>query len=86
MKKHQIYDDDDNEGDKLLGFTVDIVTAHLAHNNVALADVPGFINQVHGTLAGLGGGQEEARPGTDVFIFNPASNPIISFAWNAAAK
>lgn len=37
----------------LLAFTVEIVTAHVAHNSVAMADVPQFIVNVHSALAGL---------------------------------
>jgi predicted transcriptional regulator len=53
-RNHEIYEDEDErDADRLIAFTVDVVTAHLGHNNVALADVPGFIQQVHGVLAAL---------------------------------
>ena len=41
------------EGDRLLSFTVEIVTAHIANNSVAMPDVPQFIQNVHNALAAL---------------------------------
>ena len=46
-------DDYLEDGDRLLSFTVDIVSAHVAHNSVAMVDVPAFIMNVHGALASL---------------------------------
>lgn len=43
----------DNAPD-LLGLTVDIVSAHVSHNPVGMADLPSLIQQVHKTLASLG--------------------------------
>jgi predicted transcriptional regulator len=38
----------------MLALTADIVSAHLANNNVAASDVAGLIQSVHAALAGLG--------------------------------
>lgn len=47
----------------LITLTADIVTAHVANNNVEVADLPSLIQNVHGALAGLGTGSvEEAQP------------------------
>jgi predicted transcriptional regulator len=46
-------DDYLEDGDRLISFTVDIVSAHVAHNSVAMVDVPAFIMNVHGALATL---------------------------------
>lgn len=47
----------------LITLTADIVTAHVANNNVEVADLPSLIQNVHGALAGLGGETtEEAAP------------------------
>ena len=47
----------------LITLTSDIVTAHVANNNVTVADVPALISSVYGALAGLGGTVVEvARP------------------------
>ena len=35
----------------VLSLTTQIVSAHVAHNNVAMADLPGLIQQVYNTLA-----------------------------------
>jgi predicted transcriptional regulator len=43
----------DNNTD-MLALTADIVSAHLANNTVATADVAGLIQSVHGALTGLG--------------------------------
>lgn len=37
----------------LLALTADIVSAHVANNNVAVGDLPVLIANVHGSLAGL---------------------------------
>ena len=39
---------------ELLALTADIVSSHFANNSVAAADVPGIIQNVYATLAGLG--------------------------------
>jgi len=60
------------DGDRLLSFTVDIVTAHVAHNSVAMVDVPNFITNVHAALAALGGSAEaEAEETAPVPIIEP---------------
>ncbi len=40
--------------DKTRKLTVQIVAAHLAHNNVAVNDLPALIDQVYNALSGLG--------------------------------
>ena len=44
--------------DDLLGLTSEIVAAHVSNNTVALADLPGLIEQVYRTLATVGGSVE----------------------------
>ncbi|MEI6419264.1 MAG: MucR family transcriptional regulator [Sphingomonadales bacterium] len=46
----------DNQSNQaeLLALTADIVAAHFANNTVAPGDVPGVIQNVYATLAGLG--------------------------------
>jgi predicted transcriptional regulator len=47
----------------LITLTSDIVTAHVANNNVEVADLPPLIQSVYGALAGLGtDAAEEVRP------------------------
>jgi len=41
--------------DELLTLTADIVAAHVSNNTVAVADLPGLIKEVYGTLAKAGG-------------------------------
>jgi len=38
----------------LLGLTAEIVSAHVANNPVAMAELPGLISQVHAALSNLG--------------------------------
>ena len=45
---------------ELLALTADIVSSHFANNSVAAADVPGIIQNVYATLAGLGSPVEVA--------------------------
>ena len=45
----------DERNGTLMTLTADIVSAHVASNNVAVSDMPGLIAKVHGALAGLGG-------------------------------
>lgn len=54
----------------LISLTADIVTAHVANNNVDVADLPPLIQSVYGALAGLGGAPvvEEKRPEPAVSI------------------
>lgn len=40
--------------EQLVSLTADIVSAHLANNTVAVGDVANLIQQVHGSLSGLG--------------------------------
>ena len=47
----------------LITLTSDIVTAHVANNNVEVADLPSLIQNVYGALAGLGSqAKEEEAP------------------------
>lgn len=47
----------------LITLTADIVTAHVANNNVEVADLPSLIQNVHGALTGLDNeAAEEVRP------------------------
>ena len=46
----------------LITLTSDIVTAHVANNNVDVADVPSLIQNVYGALAGLGGEPPREEP------------------------
>lgn len=48
-QKHAAEDDP-----RLLEFTADIVSAHVANNAVAIGDLPALIEQVYQTMAGLG--------------------------------
>jgi predicted transcriptional regulator len=48
--------------DETRRLTVQIVSAHVAHNNVAQADLPALIAQVYGTLSGLGRAAEPEAP------------------------
>jgi predicted transcriptional regulator len=43
------------EHDDLLALTADIVSSHVANNSVAVNDLPLLIQNVYGTLSGLGG-------------------------------
>lgn len=60
----------DNETrEMLITLTSDIVTAHVANNDVDVADVPALIQNVYGALAGLGDKEpEETRPEPAVSI------------------
>ncbi|MBC9033786.1 MucR family transcriptional regulator [Sphingomonas sp. JC676] len=44
----------DETASDLLALTADIVSSHVANNNVALGDLPALIANVHAALAGLG--------------------------------
>jgi predicted transcriptional regulator len=46
----------------LLALTSDIVSSHVANNSVAVSDVPGLIQNVYATLAGLAGDTKPAEP------------------------
>ena len=48
------------QNNELLALTADIVSAHVANNIVAVADLPTLIGAVHSTLAGLGATPEAA--------------------------
>jgi predicted transcriptional regulator len=54
----------------LLNLTADIVSAHVANNSVAIADLPALIGSVHASLSGLG----STAAGTDV----PQQEPAVS--------
>lgn len=61
---------EDNASD-LLTLTSDIVAAHVAHNRVAVTELPDLIAKVHAALAGLGGVQEtpvvpEVKPAVSI--------------------
>lgn len=57
----EILENDTNE--MLITLTSDIVTAHVANNNVDVADLPPLIQSVYGALAGLGVTEQvEERP------------------------
>ena len=43
-----------DQNEMLITLTADIVTAHVANNNVEVGDLPALIQNVHGALAGLG--------------------------------
>ena len=57
---------DDTQGadDALLTLTADIVAAHVSNNSVAVNDLPGLIQNVHGALKGISASNAapEARP------------------------
>ncbi len=62
----------------LITLTADIVTAHVANNNVDVADVPSLIENVYGALAGLGAAAaEEVRPEPAVSIRSSVKNDKI---------
>src|SRR4029450_6720350 len=50
--------------DILLTLTADIVAAHVSNNSVAVNDLPGLIQNVHGALNGISGkaSAPEAKP------------------------
>jgi len=43
-----------SQHDELLGLTTDIVSSYLSGNNVAASEIPGIIERVYRTLAGVG--------------------------------
>jgi predicted transcriptional regulator len=53
---------EDQAGRELLELTAQIVAAHVSNNAVALPEVPSLIEQVHRTLAGLGGAAQAPAP------------------------
>jgi predicted transcriptional regulator len=57
-------------GETLVALTADIVSAHVAHNDVAVGDLPGLIQTVHAALAGLSGAAPAAEP-------QPAPTPAV---------
>lgn len=46
----------------VLEMTVEIVAAHVARNDMDAKDVPGFVKDLHGTLADLKGGEGSTAP------------------------
>lgn len=48
--------------EELVTLTADIVSAHVANNNVAVGDLAGLIRNVHGALAALQAAPAEAAP------------------------
>ncbi len=62
----------------LITLTADIVTAHVANNNVDVDTLPSLIQNVYGALAGLGSDQaEEARPEPAVSVRASVKNDHI---------
>lgn len=47
---------DREDRSELLALTAEIVAAHVSHNRLEAAELPGLIRQIYGTLAGLGSG------------------------------
>ncbi len=52
--------DDALSSEELLALTSEIVAAHVSNNTVAVADLPGLIEQVYKTLSSVGGAGEAA--------------------------
>lgn len=52
--------DDALSSEELLALTSEIVAAHVSNNTVAVADLPGLIEQVYKTLSSVGGAAEPA--------------------------
>jgi predicted transcriptional regulator len=48
-----VTEDNNETAEMLITLTADIVSAHVSNNSVAVSDLPGLINNVHGALAGL---------------------------------
>jgi predicted transcriptional regulator len=48
--------------DTLLTLTADIVAAHVSNNSVAVNDLPGLIQNVHGALTGISGNSSAPEP------------------------
>ena len=46
----------EDDGNEILGLATEIVAAYVSRNQMAQADLPGLIQSVHATLAGLAGG------------------------------
>jgi predicted transcriptional regulator len=53
---------EEDNADLLITLTADIVAAHVSNNSVAVSDLPVLINNVHGALSGLSGGEVAAAP------------------------
>lgn len=45
--------EDMTQDDRILELTAEIVSAHVANNSVAMADLPNLIKEVHATLASI---------------------------------
>jgi predicted transcriptional regulator len=58
------------ENENLISLTADIVSAHVANNNVAVGDVANLVAQVHSALTKLGEPEAPAVP--------PAKVPVVS--------
>jgi predicted transcriptional regulator len=50
------------EDNQLITLTADIVSAHVANNNVAVGDVANLVQRVHEALAGLGAAPAAEEP------------------------
>ncbi|MEO0566535.1 MAG: MucR family transcriptional regulator [Pseudomonadota bacterium] len=48
--------------DDIIALTADIVSAHVAHNTVAVSDVPTLIETVHNALSSVGNPEPEEEP------------------------
>jgi len=54
--------EDNGLAETLIALTVDIVSAHVSNNSVAVSDLPVLIQNVHGALANLGEVVPEPEP------------------------
>jgi len=54
--------DDDADGDNFIELTAEIVSAYVSNNSVPASDISSLINQVHGALVRVSGGQVEVQP------------------------
>ncbi len=76
--------DDALSSEELLALTSEIVAAHVSNNTVAVADLPSLIEQVHKTLAAIGGAGEPAadRPTPAVPIRKSVTPDEYRERWN----
>lgn len=59
---------DENQADRLMTMTADIVAAHVSNNTVAISDLPQLIANVHGAIVGLNGAPAAEPPVPKVAI------------------
>ena len=50
------------EGQDIIGWTAEIVAAHVSNNSVTVQEMPDFIRTVHDSLAKLSGSPPEEKP------------------------